>query len=251
MVNLPPGAPPPPPPAPMQVGPTQLWAAICGAIFGGVTLAGFFVIAFVAGNNPEFVCNGYTPLAAVFAFGAALSAGFIGGAAALAGNLGSTARNNALTFSAGGGIAVLFIGFLAFIHYKGDVCKQADLMNTDTARIIKLLREKDISITATTTHSEEPVLRIVTLRYNSVSKGERVSAPDHAGVFTIPWKDVLEADPGIEFGYDDSKQPAQWLERGHGPPPISIERLEYSTYPPRIKIFLTFPRITDIASSQP
>jgi hypothetical protein len=100
------------------------WVMILGAIFGGITLIGLFVFAYLASKSPDFVCNSILLLAAVFALGAALSAGFIGGAASATGQFGDTARNNSLAFSVGGGIAVLIIVFLAVQYFRPTNCEQ-------------------------------------------------------------------------------------------------------------------------------
>ena len=108
------------PPEPGPVGPAATWVMVVGAIFGAITLAGLFAMAFLAGARPTFICNSFALLAAVFALGAALSAAFIGGAAGARGQLGAAAQQNSLAFSVGGGIAVLIIAFYVFQSFKPD-----------------------------------------------------------------------------------------------------------------------------------
>jgi hypothetical protein len=103
---------------PMPIPPPAPWAMILGAVFGGLTLAGLFVFAFMAAKDASFVCNSFTLLAPIFALGAALSAGFIGGAAAAGGQLGDAAQTHTMKFSVGGGVAVLFIAFVGFQYFK-------------------------------------------------------------------------------------------------------------------------------------
>ncbi|MBY0296538.1 MAG: hypothetical protein K2X71_10930 [Methylobacterium sp.] len=120
--------PTPPVPSPMPAGgPGGTWAIIVGAIFGAITLMGLFIFAYLAAQNPNFICSTFTLLAPIFALGCALSAGFIGGAAAANGNLGAAAQNNTIAFTAGGGIAVLFIAFFAFQSFKPDCSARTEL----------------------------------------------------------------------------------------------------------------------------
>ncbi len=102
----------------MPIPPPAPWAMILGAVFGGLTLAGLFVFAFLAAKDASFVCNSFTLLAPIFALGAALSAGFLGGAAAAGGQFGDAAQTHTMKFSVGGGVAVLFIAFVAFQYFK-------------------------------------------------------------------------------------------------------------------------------------
>jgi hypothetical protein len=112
------------------IGPTSLWAMIVGCVFGGITLIGLFIFAFLASSNPAFVCNSFTLLAPVFALGAALSAGFIGGAAAAGGQLGDAAQTHQLKFSVGGGVAILFIAFFGFQQFKPACSGQSYIRST-------------------------------------------------------------------------------------------------------------------------
>jgi hypothetical protein len=98
------------------------WVMVVGAIFGGITLLGLFAFAFVAGTQqPQFICSSFELLAGVFAFGAALSASFLGGGAAAKG---TSAPGGPITFAfaAGGGIAVLLIAFFAFNMFRPKSC---------------------------------------------------------------------------------------------------------------------------------
>lgn len=104
---------------PTPIQPASGWSLIAGAIFGGVTLLGFFLFAFLAGTSGTgFVCNSFELLAAVFSLGAALSAGFIGGGARAQGS-----PTSAFAFGVGGGVAVLLISFVAFSYFKPKNCE--------------------------------------------------------------------------------------------------------------------------------
>lgn len=124
------------PPDPLQnlpdarpIGPVTTWVMILGAIFGAITLIGLFVFAYLASQSFDFICNSVLLLAAVFALGAALSAGFIGGAASATGQLGNAARNNSFAFSVGGGVAVLIIVFFAVQYFRPTGCEQRMLIH--------------------------------------------------------------------------------------------------------------------------
>jgi hypothetical protein len=109
-------------PAPINGPP---WVIILGSVFGGITLLGLFVFGYLASANPQFVCNSFVLLNAIFAFGAGLSAAFIGGGAAATGQIGGApGAAKTLVFSVGGGVAVFFIAFFAFQLLKpsADAC---------------------------------------------------------------------------------------------------------------------------------
>jgi len=94
-----------------------------GAIFGGVTLIGFFIFAFIAGTGyANFICSTFQLLAAVFAFGAALAVTFMGGGAAARGQFGNQAQSYALVFGLGGGAAFFVITFIMFSIFRPE-CK--------------------------------------------------------------------------------------------------------------------------------
>jgi hypothetical protein len=101
------------------------WMLLVGALFGAITLIALFVFAFVAGSSSvEFLCRSYPFMTMAFPLGAALSAGFIGGHAATTGSLGLPAREHVVGYSAGGGIAVLFIALLVMYFIKPTDCQQ-------------------------------------------------------------------------------------------------------------------------------
>jgi hypothetical protein len=104
------------------IGPNATWVMVLGSVFGAITLLGLFGFAFLAGFNREFICNSFTLLAAVFSLGIGLSAAFIGGAAIASGQFGEAAKNNSLKFSAGGGIAAVFIAFWIFQYFQPTNC---------------------------------------------------------------------------------------------------------------------------------
>jgi hypothetical protein len=133
-----------PPVDPLPIGPAATWVMVLGAIFGGATLLGLFVFAFLASTNPSFICNSFTLLAAVFALGVALSAAFIGGAAVARGQLGATAQQNTLAFSAGGGIAALFIAFYVFQVFKPECRTTSFVRGTLAYRIPEPVSEGDL-----------------------------------------------------------------------------------------------------------
>jgi hypothetical protein len=59
--------------APTPIGPNALWVTIVGAVFGALTLLGFFFFAYQAGKDPAFICSAFIPIAVIFSLGAALS----------------------------------------------------------------------------------------------------------------------------------------------------------------------------------
>jgi hypothetical protein len=109
------------PPEATAIGGTT-WVMVVGAMFGAITLAGLFVVAIIAGARPSFICNSFVALAAVFAFGAALSGAFIGGAAGARGQLGLGPGMNSLAYSLGGGVAVLVIALYVFKSLQPPNC---------------------------------------------------------------------------------------------------------------------------------
>lgn len=104
----------------MPIDRTVTWVRIVGAISGLATLAALGFFTYLSFYDAQAACNGFISLALFFAFGSALAASFIGGAAALEGQLGEGAQQNPFVFSAGGGVAVLFIAILVlwFIQPK-------------------------------------------------------------------------------------------------------------------------------------
>jgi formylglycine-generating enzyme required for sulfatase activity len=91
------------------------WLMTAGLVFGAIVLISFLALAWYAGQHRGFVCESHRLLAAVFAFGAALSGAFLGGTAAVHGGFGKQA-----TYSAGGGVAFFLITFVLFNHYPPD-----------------------------------------------------------------------------------------------------------------------------------
>lgn len=240
---------------PIPIGPAPTWVHVLGAVFGGITLVGLFVLAFFASKDPKFICNSFSLLAAVFALGAALSAGFIGGAAAITGNFGSTAKNNALAYSAGGGVAVLILAFWGFSYFKGDDCDLQHIITSKSNEIgtlqdemdklekkIRILKGGPITIVVKSRHPGR--LKQVLIQYNSKKNRGPRNAERQGNVFKIERADLFEDDPGIFISYDTSMLPAE-LE-GRPPPPISIQRLDPQVDPLRIQLFLDFPRLTGL-----
>lgn len=109
------------------------WVIIAGPGFGAIALIGLFVFAFLAGTSYKgFICDSFQLLAAVFAFGAASSAAFMGGGAAAQGQLGSTGQQFSFLYGVGGGVAFFVITFVLFssfpptcapalVKFQGDV----------------------------------------------------------------------------------------------------------------------------------
>jgi hypothetical protein len=105
-----------PPLGPSPTNPS--WVIIVGAGFGAIVLVGLLVFAFLAGTSYKgFICDSFQLLAAVFAFGAALSAAFMGGGAAAQGQLGSTGQRFSLIYGVGGGAALFVITFVLFSSF--------------------------------------------------------------------------------------------------------------------------------------
>ena len=96
----------------------QEWLARASMAIGLCVLVIFVGLALLAGIVPSFVCRSFVLLAAIFAFGAALAAGFIGGTAAAHGKLGDKAIQQSFQYSVGGGVAFFVIAFLIFMAFK-------------------------------------------------------------------------------------------------------------------------------------
>jgi hypothetical protein len=238
------------PPHPVPIASAPSWVTALGGVFGGITLVGLFVLAFFASKDPNFICNAFSLLAAVFSLGAALSAGFIGGAAAVTGSFGSAAQKNALLFSAGGGVAVLILAFLGFNYFKGNNCNLQSIIDTQKNKITLLETEKgDLSkkinelkgapIVIVVTSSHPTLLKQILIQYNSKTSHGPKDAERQGNVFKIDQNDLTQDDPGIFISYDPSMLPAELEGR---PPPISIQRLDPKIDPLRIQLFLDFPR---------
>ena len=113
------------------------WLMRAGMVIGSCVLLIFVGLAILAAFYPQVVCNSFPLLAAIFAFGAALSGAFIGGSAAAQGTLGDRAKAHSLTYSAGGGVAFFLIAFAIFKLYEP---------GREDCRPIPLLRETIINI---------------------------------------------------------------------------------------------------------
>ena len=96
------------------------WRLVASMIFGAVVFFSFVGFAIYGNFHPELLCRSYVFIAAVFAFGSALSGAFIGGTAAAHGTFGNTATQQTLTYTLGGGTAFLLITFAAFKIYEPD-----------------------------------------------------------------------------------------------------------------------------------
>lgn len=223
-------------PALGPIGPAPPWAAMLGAIFGGLTLAGLFAFAFIAGREPDFICNSFTLLAAIFAFGAALAAAFVGGAAGVSGSI-PILRNNVVAFSAVGGIAVFFIAFLIFQSFQERICTdrpRVDLLRDENSKLkaqIATLLDQPIVFRA---ESGEPELQKVILKYYD-KEGELQTVKPAGNTFTIPRGKIGEADAAFYLTYSDI--PA---ERSKRSPFIGLQRIEHRMNPLRISLFLRF-----------
>ncbi len=115
-----------------------------GAGFGAIVLIGFFVIVYLAANNERFICNTFLPLAAIFAFGAALSGAFMGGSAAAQGKFGGAGERFSFAFGLGGGAAFFVITFLLFTHFRPSCPeKQAELKFQDVLGMITFRLEDE------------------------------------------------------------------------------------------------------------
>lgn len=113
-------------PTPQSIKPASSWVIVVGAMFGAITLIGFFILAFLAGtSDQQFICRSFQLLAAVFALGAALSAAFLGGGAAAHG---SSTGPLSFAFGVGGGVAVLVIVLVVFSYFRPEcTSKQFDV----------------------------------------------------------------------------------------------------------------------------
>jgi hypothetical protein len=234
----------PPPPGP--VGPTQLWVAIVGAIFGGITLIGLFVFAFIAGREPAFICNSFTLLAAIFAFGAALAAGFIGGAAGVNGRI-PFVKDNIIVFSAAGGIAVFFIAFLVFQSYGTSVCDPIyEKLKKENAQLqldkFELARQMTDLIGQTNAAKKEPfifwaenvdsALQNIVMKYMTGS-GEYRKVKPQGHQFKIERGDIGDLNEGFSLETD---LPEPLSKR-----PIALQRIVPKASPWQMSLFLNLP----------
>jgi hypothetical protein len=113
-----------------RVGPAAAppWVLVVGAVFGAVTLVGFFVFAYLAATAPEIVCNSYNLLAPVFSLGVGLSSAFLGGAAAVNGKIKVLGISSPVAVAMSGGIAALAIAFILFNNFAPDNCRDQTLI---------------------------------------------------------------------------------------------------------------------------
>jgi hypothetical protein len=227
----------PPPPGP--VGLSQMWASIVGAVFGGITLVGLFAFALIAGREPQFICNSFTLLGSIFAFGAALAAGFMGGAAGVSGRI-PFLKDNVVAFSAVGGIAVFFIAFLIFQSFDERVCNYGKI-KADEERLqkengvltdqIKAIQEEPFVFRA---ENIDAILKNVVLKYmDKYGEYRKVRANGHT--FTIDRADVGDLDEGFSLEADF---PEPLSKR-----PIALERIVPGSSRWRMSLFLSVPSI--------
>lgn len=264
------------PPRPARIGPNPLWVNITGALFGGVTLLGFFVFAYWTDKNPNFVCSAFLPIAVIFSLGAALSAGFIGGAAAINGSFGSAGQNNVLAFSAGGGIAVLFIAlYFMNTYFKEDACKGlrkqvSDLEEKVASQItdlsarqkaidelnqkalnlaqegevkIKTFRSQPIRIAATTEQASTTPLKQLSITYIGKLGPEIAKRIEGTNVFKIDVAEMHEDDRRIALEVDPL------LSSEAGAVSIVIDKISHQIEPLRIDLVLHFNR-TNVALAE-
>lgn len=102
-----------------------LWSLILGSAFGGLTLAYLMIIAVLTlRDNFVFDCNGRTLIIVVFSLGVSLSGSFLGGYAAANGNIPLPyVKNNPISVSVSGGVALLFILIVTlFSLYARSIC---------------------------------------------------------------------------------------------------------------------------------
>jgi hypothetical protein len=256
---------------PVPIGPSPPWVMVVGAAFGGATLLGFFLFAYLAGTRPEFICNAFAILAVIFALGASLSAGFIGGAAAINGSFGSAGKDNAVAFSAGGGIAVLFIALWTFNSYfKEDVCKGLvskvafleqkllegqktaddrekkiwDLTSDYEKRLSESdkrmndLRSQPITIVARTDQASSTPLNQLLVTFTGKQGPQLATRVKGTNVFKIPRQDLDDNDPGIYLSIDPLLSPQA------DPGTIVVERIDHNIDPLRISLTLHYSHVS-------
>jgi hypothetical protein len=239
----------------MNIGPTPFWASVLAAVFGGITLIGMIGFAFLAAIKPSAVCDGFTPLAAVFALGVALSAGFIGGAASLTSSLNDIAKRAAVAFSAGGGIAVLFIAFWVFQHFKPEGCSQK---TTELARQVTELEgaikekgkevenfknelQKFKKMTIVIPQRDLPFLPKdkISIQYYD-RYGELQHATAQGSAFELSLDEVLTSGQ-IFVGYRLEAVPAE-RQNQHRPESIPIDKFSYAMSERTLRLWLLEPK---------
>jgi hypothetical protein len=227
-------------PLPMPVGPNDrvpTWVLITAALFGAIILLGMVALVPIAASDPNFVCYSFTPLAAAFAIGSALSTSFIGGAASLRANLPPTGTNVALALSAGGGIAVLFGAFLMFEHYQPAVCDLAIAgLNQKVLTLtseLNTLKTGAITIIIPDNSGTSALIDQIAVDYID-TKGNAVEADRDDNQFTIELKKLAGE---IFVTYKAALRPAQ---RQNAPARFSIDQFSY-TSPTRLRLWLNDP----------
>jgi hypothetical protein len=94
------------------------WVWIAGAVFGAATLIFFMVLVIAAVLGREVPANSRFLVLVVLAFGAAMSAGFLGGTASAKGTVRlPEALNTPIAVSTTGGVAVLVVVLLVGYYF--------------------------------------------------------------------------------------------------------------------------------------
>jgi hypothetical protein len=100
-------------PFPMPSPEVPKWFPIAGVLFGALTLLFFMALVGASLFKYQVPSDSRFSVVVVLAFGAALSGSFLGGSAAASGNFPLPfAKDHPISFSAGGGVAILVIVFL-------------------------------------------------------------------------------------------------------------------------------------------
>jgi hypothetical protein len=251
-------------PTPMPIEPTAAnWASILAAVFGGITLAGMFAFAFLASIKPTFMCDSFTLLASVFALGVALSAGFIGGAASLTSNLNDVVKKTGMVVSAGGGIAVLFIAFWLFEHFKPDACSLSGTVKTLNEAISKKddeikkltgdfsakadelekLKKQPVKIIIPTSGLRSLPADRISIQYTD-RDGETRDAKRQSNAYEVSLDDLLFSGE-IFVGFRPDSVPAERERPGQPPQPqrIPIDQFSYTSNPSlQIRLWLVEPK---------
>ena len=101
----------------------RAWIIVIGAVLGAITLLFFMALVLMSMFGRQVPCDSRYLVVTVVAFGAALSAGFLGGAAAAKGSIPLPfAQDHPLTFSVSGGVGVLVILLILGNHLFSKQC---------------------------------------------------------------------------------------------------------------------------------
>jgi hypothetical protein len=180
----------------------------------------------------------------VFALGVALSAGFIGGAASLTSSLNDAAKRTAVAVSAGGGIAVLFIAFGLFEHFKPKTCNlsiqslvEANEQITALNKKISTFKVQPVTIVIPPSGRRSLPAERIAIQYTD-KYGETRDAKRTSSKYEVSLDDLLVSGE-IFVGFRADAIPA---ERQGQSQRIAIDQFSYTSDPLELRLWLVEPK---------